>query len=1059
MKKIPTFSDLLNKRQYRKHLAGAAILMGAIAGTLPQLFAGTLIYSGGSIFENFDLLGTGGTSTSTLTGNATDNGTSPWFVGTIAHDQAATTPVQTGNGPLTVSTGSVGIVSPGTLLFNNGEAGTNAISDRALGTGNTGFDPVIDLAIKNTTGAPLISFSVSYDTEWWRSGNSAGVADSGYLLYVSTNASTFANTGALQPTRTYFAAQSDLDGNAAANRQTVTVSYTFGTPVANNGTFYLRWADTNDATPSPDAQTAIDNFSFTAAGAGRNIIYNASHGVGGAPDGVLSTAGGNYFLLGGNPTAFSTNDTVTFSQNPTGSFANIAVPSNVATTALVVSNSTGTYQIGGAGRIAGALTKSGGGTLVLTSPNSFSSRTITGGTVESQADGALGVGAMTISGGALLNITQNPQTLGGAVALAGTATIQTDADFTITGISGAGQLVKTGDNSLIFATGASSSATGGIKIQGGVVQAETDTALGAVNQKIILDQAFSYPFGATLEFTHASGDITFNDTGTKTRTIEVTPNGGGLAVRNNATLTIGRANSITNPNGGGEIDVSGFGAVRLTAAQSTLSSDWVIYGGTVEVGAGVANALGSGTVTVRGGGLLAGGGSNTITNHVILRGGELGTRNSSSTVFSGQVDVLSSSKVALEDYAVPTNSLPVTISGKLTGSGKLTVRGNNPQVGTPNSSLNLTNNTNTFSGILQIDAAQIVVAQSTTGVGSVLGSAELDLNGGDPANVNPAILRIRDNGTASNGTLVYDNDVSVFSGDATIDVNRASGVNVNNTVEFNSFAMAVPSPTVIGNQQNQTLTFTQSSGYKVKFNGPADFTGDLGDNPNGQAILNVTTEVILQGGITGNFALTKTGSGKLTINGPGTSTAITRVTSGSLGGNGGVGGALAFSPGSTFSPGDTTGTFSVGGNLSLSTQFSTLAMDLSHGGALTPLPGVDYDQVIVGTGGDLANTGTVSLSSAKLTLTLGTGIQGGDLFFLIINDGTDAISGTFNGMADNSLFTVGAQQFRISYFADNTSGSFTGGNDVALRAIPEPASGILALSAAAALLGLRRRRL
>ena len=82
------------------------------------------------------------------------------------------------------------------------------------------------------------------------------------------------------------------------------------------------------------------------------------------------------------------------------------------------------------------------------------------------------------------------------------------------------------------------------------------------------------------------------------------------------------------------------------------------------------------------------------------------------------------------------------------------------------------------------------------------------------------------------------------------------------------------------------------------------------------------------------------------------------------------------------------------------------------------------------------------------------------MFFILANDSTDAITGTFsNAPINGGTYTLGGQQFQISYFGNQTSpsvGTFTGGNDVVLMAIPEP--NISALLGGFGMLALLRRR-
>ncbi len=187
---------------------------------------------------------------------------------------------------------------------------------------------------------------------------------------------------------------------------------------------------------------------------------------------------------------------------------------------------------------------------------------------------------------------------------------------------------------------------------------------------------------------------------------------------------------------------------------------------------------------------------------------------------------------------------------------------------------------------------------------------------------------------------------------------------------------------------------------------------------------------------------TTVNNGKLLINGN-ISTSITTVNNGgTLGGSGTVG-AVTVNSGGTLAPGNSPGILSAGDTSLLAG--STLGIEIDG----TTI-GSQYDQFNV--------TGTVSLAGL-LSVTPSLALADNTLFFILANDSTDAITGTFsNAPINGTVYKFGTQDFQISYFGNYTGGglgTFTGGNDIVLRAIPEPAT---ALVGSLGLLALLRRR-
>lgn len=155
----------------------------------------------------------------------------------------------------------------------------------------------------------------------------------------------------------------------------------------------------------------------------------------------------------------------------------------------------------------------------------------------------------------------------------------------------------------------------------------------------------------------------------------------------------------------------------------------------------------------------------------------------------------------------------------------------------------------------------------------------------------------------------------------------------------------------------------------------------------------------------------------------------------------------------TLAPGNSAGRISVStsaaaNGLTLGST-STLSIEMTRG--VTPDAGSNHDQLGLNGGLTIINGATLDLTA------IGSGTwTSNDLYFLIANDGSDAITGTFDGIGEGTILTFDSQQFEATYLADSVGNSFTGGNDFALRVVPEPAC--LMFGGIGTLLLLRRRR-
>jgi fibronectin-binding autotransporter adhesin len=220
----------------------------------------------------------------------------------------------------------------------------------------------------------------------------------------------------------------------------------------------------------------------------------------------------------------------------------------------------------------------------------------------------------------------------------------------------------------------------------------------------------------------------------------------------------------------------------------------------------------------------------------------------------------------------------------------------------------------------------------------------------------------------------------------------------------------------------------------------------------GNTTISAGTLLLAGGGSLGNGAVAVNG-GQFTVNGGVGNGGVTVGSGATLGGNGTISGAVSIASGGTLAPGNSPGIINIG-SLSLAAG-SLLSAEITGSGTVA---GTDYDQVNV--------TGTISLlGNLTLTLTSYTPADG-QLIFLINNDLSDTITTGFanvNGgsLSNNTEFNLAGERWFISYEANyngGTGSTFTGGNDVALYAVPEPGTwALLALTLTTAML-LRRRR-
>ena len=242
-----------------------AIVAVAICLTTPA--AAQALLGPAGYTQNFDSLGAAGTTLPA--------GWSAGYLGAESSSNRLAFSPYAGNGlsltnmPIVVSDGSAYPTPNVGTVMNLGLTGD---SDRALGgyprTTPSG-DHVLQVAIVNSTGAPLSNVTVSYGGEQWN--QAQGASSSGPEMLRVLASSTSATNGFAYYSSLDFTAPNQgpgapnptgLNGNIAANRQIISANIALPSSVPDGGTFYVRWHDWND-NGTADHFLGIDDIRIT----------------------------------------------------------------------------------------------------------------------------------------------------------------------------------------------------------------------------------------------------------------------------------------------------------------------------------------------------------------------------------------------------------------------------------------------------------------------------------------------------------------------------------------------------------------------------------------------------------------------------------------------------------------------------------------------------------------------------------------------------------------------------------------------------------------------------
>jgi autotransporter-associated beta strand protein len=508
--------------------------------------------------------------------------------------------------------------------------------------------------------------------------------------------------------------------------------------------------------------------------------------------------------------------------------------------------------------------------------------------------------------------------------------------------------------------------------------------------------------------------------------IQFTTNSGNTIKLTNQNLGLNGANLVSNilDSSGGTDTITGSGAGQGLVLSGASAGVNVSGGSTVTIQSKITGNVG--LVTQSAGTLnLFGAAGNTYTGVTNVTSGTLQLDNTNGVCIPGTLVIGDGTGAAGSAIVREMQNVDIASTAAVTinNDGLFDLNGFTDVIGS------LASNAGASTAQVSLGTGSLAVgnAASTTFAGVISGA------GGNLSKVGAGTLSLV--GSAAN---TYTGTTQV--NDGTLQLNKTLGVSIPGALVIGDGSGVSGSAEVRELQSSDiaaTAAVTINNDGLFDLNGFTDLIGSLASNAgpstaqvnlgNGTLTVGSAASSTYSGNIAGvGGSLNKLGSGTLTLSGASTYTGSTMIIAGALEIDGNDAGSPVM-----LSAGVLQGTSTVksinttGGTVSPGAggQGAIGTLTTAAGAFASSLSGATYSvDVDTPTASDLlaiGNGATINLAGGILSVNV-LGSTPNNIY-TIISSPSDGISGTFNGLANNTIFAAGAHVFRISYAPDRVT--------------------------------------